>query len=287
MSSRVTEPAASRFLPDDFDPAAPVAVIAGQRDYPVLTIEGIRAAGVPVRLIALKGETREELIDTFPESERTVIKVGQVGHMLKALRQLGARYALFVGQVSPGKLFRDLTPDLKALTLLASLRERNAHTIFGAITSEITKIGVQMLDARAFLDQHLAVPGLMTPGHQKAKQDHIDFGIRIAREIARLDVGQGVVVRKGTVLAVEAFEGTDDMLRRANKYKTDQLIFVKCAKHDQNPHFDWPVFGEATLASMQVAGITTAALQADAVVMLHRPALLRQAAAAGIELIGW
>lgn len=277
----------SQFLPTDFDPTRPVAVIAGQRDYPVLTVEAIRAAGVPVRLIALHGETRPELVESFPEAERAVIKVGQIGHMLKALRKLEAGYALFVGQVSPGKLFRDLTPDVKALTLLASLRERNAHTIFGAITAEIEGIGVRMLDARAFLDHHLSAGGLMTPGKLKAKQAHIDFGIRKALEIARLDIGQGVVVRKGTVLAVEAFEGTDDMLARANKYKTDQLIFVKCAKPGQNPHFDWPVFGERTLESMRQSGIRTAALQADSVVMLHKPALIGMAAAHGIELLGW
>ncbi|MGC9452170.1 MAG: LpxI family protein [Oceanipulchritudo sp.] len=277
----------SQFLPEDFDPARPVAVIAGQRDYPVLSVEAIRQAGVPVRLVALQGETRQDLIDSFPVNERIVIKVGQIGKMLKALQQLEARYALFVGQVSPGKLFRDLSPDLRALTLLASLKERNAHTIFGAITAEIERIGVRMLDARTFLDRHLSTPGLMTPGKLKAKQPHIDFGIRMAREIARLDIGQGVVVRKGTVLAVEAFEGTDDMLARANMYKTDQLIFVKCAKADQNPHFDWPVFGEKTLQSMQVAGIRTAALQAGGVVMLHKPELLEMAAKAGIELLGW
>ncbi|MEX0332553.1 MAG: LpxI family protein [Puniceicoccaceae bacterium] len=277
----------SQFLPADFDPTRPVAVIAGQRDYPVLTVEAIRAAGVPVRLVALQGETRPELIESFPETERELIKVGQIGKMLKSLRKLEASYALFVGQVSPGKLFRDLTPDVKALTLLASLKERNAHTIFGAITSEIEKIGVQMLDARAFLDASLSTRGLMTPGKLHAKKDHMDFGIRMAKEVARLDIGQGVVVRKGTVLAVEAFEGTDDMLARANKYKTDQLIFVKCAKPDQNPHFDWPVFGERTLESMEASGITTAALEADRVVMLGKQSLLQQAAAAGIEIYGW
>jgi DUF1009 family protein len=264
-----------------------VAVIAGQRDYPVMSVEALRSAGIPVRLVALHGETRPELVDSFPEDQREIIKVGQIGKMLKALKKLEARYALFVGQVTPGKLFRDLTPDVKALTLLASLRERNAHTIFGALTAEIEKIGVQMLDARAFLDASLSTAGLMTPGKLRAKKDHMDYGIRMAREISRLDIGQGVVVRKGTVLSVEAFEGTDDMLARANKYKTDQLIFVKCAKPDQNPHFDWPVFGEKTLETMQASGITTAALEADRVVMLGKDDLIQKATAAGIELFGW
>jgi len=283
----VAEHLPSRFLPDGFDSTEPVAVIAGQRDYPILSVEAIRRAGLPVRLIALQGETQDELIDAFPESERAIIKVGQIGKMLKALKTLEARYALFVGQVSPGKLFRDLVPDVKALTMLASLKARNAHTIFGSLTAEISAIGVQMLDARAFLDSELSSHGLMTPGKLVAKKEQIDFGIRMAREIARLDIGQGVVVRKGTVLAVEAFEGTDDMLSRANKYKTDKIVFVKCAKTEQNPHFDWPVFGEKTLESMQSSGVRTAALEADRVVMLHKEKILKKATSMGIELFGW
>lgn len=283
----MVDPPATRYLPPGFDPSRPVAVVAGQRDYPVLSVQALRRAGIPVRLIALHGETQPELIEDFPENERAVIKIGQVGHMLKALKELQAGYALFVGLISPGRLFRDLTPDLKALTMLASLRERNAHTIFGAIANEITRIGVTMLDARAFIDEHISTPGLMTPGRRKADRDNLEFGIRMARQIAQLDIGQGVVVRKGTVLAVEAFEGTDDMLARANKYKTDRLIFVKCSKTDQNPFFDWPVFGEQTLERMRASGITTAALEAGRVVMLHKPHLIEKAAEAGIELIGW
>ena len=283
----MAEPTISQFLPEGFDPSCPVAIIAGQRDYPILCAEAIRQAGVPVRLLALQGETRTELIDSFPETEREVIKVGQIGKMPKALRKLGARYAIFVGQVSPGKLFRDLAPDIKAITLLAALKERNAHTIFGAITREIEQIGVHMLDARAFLDEHLSTTGLMTAGKLKAREEHIAYGVRMAREVARLDIGQGVVVRKGTVLAVEAFEGTDDMLARANKYKTDQLVFVKCAKPDQNPYFDWPVFGERTLESMQASGIQTAVHEAGRVVMLHKTDLLENARSRGIEIVGF
>lgn len=277
----------SRFLPSDFDASAPVAVIAGQRDYPVLAIEAMRAAGVPVRIVAFDGETREDLYDSFPETERARIKVGQVGKMLKALKRLDARYALFVGQITPGRLFRDLTPDLKALAMLAKLKARNAETIFGSICAEVEKIGVSLLDARAFMDGHLATPGLMTQGKLRANPEHIAFGVQKAREIAALDIGQGLVVRKGTVLAVEAFEGTDDMLARANKYKTDQLIFVKTSKPRQNPHFDWPVFGEKTLQTMHASGIQTAALEVDKTILLRKEALLAEANRLGIELYGY
>lgn len=277
----------SSFLPTDFDPTSPVAVVAGQRDYPVLAVESMRAAGIPVCLIAFNGETREELFESFPSDQRAMIKVGQVGRMLKAMKSMKARYALFVGQITPGRLFKDLTPDLKALSMLAKLKERNADTIFGSICDEVRKIGVEILDARSFMDDHVATEGLMTPGKQQADPEHIEFGIRMAREIARLNIGQGVVVRKGTVLSVEAFEGTDDMLARANKYKTDKLIFVKTSKANHNPHFDWPVFGDKTLESMHMSGIRTAALEADRTIMLNKGELLETAARLNIEIIGY
>ena len=119
-----------------------------------------------------------------------------------------------------------MRPDLTTAAILLRLKKKNAETIFGAIAEEIAGIHVDLLDARAFLDDHLAFDGLMTKGHVKVDADAIDHGVEIAREVARLDIGQGVVVRKGTVVAVEAFEGTDEMLRRAGGFKTDGLIFV-------------------------------------------------------------
>jgi len=277
----------SAYLSADFDPSAPVAVVAGNRDYPRLAVAAMRAAGVPVKLIALEGETEDALWADFAEPERAKIKVGQVGKLLKSLTRLKARYALFVGSVTPGKLFKGLHPDLKAIAILATLKQRNAETIFGAIAQEITDIGVTMLDARAFMDDHLATVGEMVAGKATPEPDNLAYGIEMAREIARLDIGQGVVVRKGTVLAVEAFEGTDDMLARANKYKTDRLIFVKTAKPNQNPHFDWPCFGVKTLEAMHASGVGTAALEAGRVVMLDKPAILAKAKALGIRLEGF
>lgn len=277
----------SKFLPANYDPTAPVAVIAGRQLYPVLTIAAIRSANVPVRLVAFEGETRQDVVDSFPENERAVIKVGQVGKMLKSLEKLGARYAIMVGQITPGRLFRDLHPDLKALRMLSSLKERNAATIFGAICDEVTKIGVTILDARSFLDDQLATPGVMTGGRLRASADAVEHGIKIAKAVSELDIGQGVVVRKGTVLAVEAFEGTDDMLTRANKYKTDGLVFVKTAKPRQDLRYDVPVFGMRTLEVMQEHGIELACLEAERTLILEKDKVLARARDAKIQLYGY
>ncbi|WP_221028867.1 LpxI family protein [Actomonas aquatica] len=277
----------SAHLPSDFDASRPVALIAGQALYPRLVADAIRAAGVPLRLIAFEEETAPELWDSVPESDRVRIKVGQLGHMLKALDRFGAGYALMAGQITPRRLFKGLHPDLKATRILFSLKRRNAETIFGAIATEIEKLGIHLLDARAFLDDHLAPEGLFAGRKFPIPDDYLAHGIQIARECARLDIGQGCVVRKGTVLAVEAFEGTDEMIRRAGTFKTEDALFVKTVKGRQDFRFDVPCFGQRTLESMREAGLRAAALEAGNVIVLDRPAVEKQAAEWGISLLGF
>ena len=277
----------SRFLPAEFDPKKNLTLIAGQGVYPGLAAQAIRRAGIPLKLVAFDEETPPDLVGSFAPEDRCTVLVGQLGKMLRALEQFGAGYALMAGQITPRRLFRGLHPDLKATRLLFSLKRRNAETIFGAIAAEIEKAGVKLLDARAFLDDHLASPGVMTGGRFPIERDFLDHGIHIARETARLDIGQGVVVRKGTVLAVEAFEGTDDMLRRAGGFKSDRLLFVKAAKANQDFRFDVPVFGSRTLETMREAGIAAAALEAGKVILLDRPALIARARAWGVHLLGF
>lgn len=277
----------SRFVPENFNPARPVAIIAGKGRYPELTCEALRQAGLAVRLIAFEDETREALVERFPAEERTRIKVGQVGKMLKALKKFDAGYAIMAGQITPKRLFKGMQPDLKAVALLASLKERNAETIFGALATEIQAIGVTLLDARAFLDSHIAGEGPLTPVARNIDPASLAHGVRLAREMARLDVGQGVVVAHGTVLAVEAFEGTDKMLARAGEFGAKDALFVKTSKPGQDYRFDVPVFGERTLEVMANAGIRAAALEAGNTLILDREAVLREAARNKIALIGY
>ncbi len=277
----------SAFLPKDFDPKKPVALIAGQGIYPILIANAIRRVGVPLRLIAFDEETRPDLIASVPETERRTLLVGQLGKALKTLEQFGAGYAIMAGQITPRRLFKGLHPDLKAARILFSLKRRNAETIFGALVAEIEKLGIHMLDARSFIDDHMASTGTMTGGKFPIEPDYLEHGIHIARESARLDIGQGCVVRKGTVLAVEAFEGTDAMLRRAGEFKTDNALFVKTVKSRQDFRFDVPCFGLRTLETMREAGLQAAALEAGKVIMIDKPAVLAQARTWGISLYGF
>lgn len=280
-------PSLSAFLPAGFNPRKPVALIAGQGLYPILVAQAIRHAGVPLKLIAFDEETRPDLVNSFAEADRRTLLVGQLGKMLKTLEEFGAGYALMAGQITPKRLFKGLHPDLKATKILFSLKRRNAETIFGAIAREIEALGITLLDARSFLDDHLAAAGCMTGRSFPVDREYLDHGIHIARECARLDIGQGCVVRKGTVLAVEAFEGTDEMLRRAGALKAAEALFVKTVKTRQDYRFDVPCFGQRTLETMREAGLKAAALETGKVIILDRPAVIAQARTWGISLFGF
>ena len=276
----------SRFLPDNFDANLPLTLIAGQGQYPVLLAERAREAKIPLRLIELGGETSPELVSSFSEDERAAVKVGQVGKLLKELKRLDAGYAVMAGQVTPGKLFKGLHPDLKAIRMLAGLDRKNAETIFGAIGDEIKKIGVHLLDARVFMDEDLASEGVMVKGKEKIDPEHLAHGIEIARENARLDVGQGVVVSQGTVLAVEAFEGTNAMLDRAGQFGAKNCLFVKLGKPKQDNRFDVPVFGVQTLKTLSEVNIKNVALESRSVLLLDKVEVLIQAKKLGIAISG-
>ncbi|NBX34884.1 LpxI family protein, partial [bacterium] len=240
-----------------------------------------------VKLVSFEEETDPALVAAFAPADHRAIPVGKLGQMLDALKELGAAGAVMAGQITPRKLFSGMVPDLKLVAMLASLKERNAETIFGGIAREIEAAGVRMLDARVFLDDHLATPGCLTGWLSGVADDELGFGVRMAREMARLDVGQAVVTAKGTVIAVEAFEGTDNMLKRCAATGGKEMLLTKAAKHAQDWRFDVPCFGLQTLESMVAGGVKRAALEADAVILIDKPAVIARAKELGVTLLGF
>jgi len=274
-------------LPPDHNPNAPHALISGKGNYPILLSKRAKKAGIPLRLIAVEGETPPKLYDSFRPEHRTLVKVGQLGKMLKVLKKFEAKYAIMAGQISPGKLFKGLHPDLKAVSLLASLKEKNAETIFGAIADEITKVGTTLLDARSFMEEDLADGGILVGKFPDKNMPWLEHGIKIATEVSRLDIGQAVIVRKGTVLAVEPYDGTDALIEYCAKFKTKDAILVKTSKPNQDYRFDVPVLGERTLQKLAASDIHTAAIAANSTLLLDKPNLLKQAKDLKINLIGF
>lgn len=275
----------SKFLPDNFDKSQTLALMAGKGVYPKLLKDSAESLGVKIKLIAFEDETSQELKSEFPDLIE--INAGELGKLLKALKKFDAKYAVMAGQITPKKLFKGLRPDLKALAILATLKKRNAETIFGAIANELSKIGVEMLDARSFMDSSVAPLGFFCGTKWKIEDAHLSHGIQIAKECAKLDIGQGCVVARGTVLAVEAFEGTDNMLERAGSFGAEDAVFVKTVKPKQDYRFDVPVIGERTLRKLSAANIKNVALAAGKVIILETEKVKKLAEETGIKIFGY
>jgi len=265
--------------------ASPLFLIAGGGDYPRLVIEGARKAGVSrIVMAAFEGETKSELAGMVDAVEW--MKVGQMGRLLDAAKKSGAHRSLMAGQIAPSHLF-NLRPDFKALVLLAKLKERNAETLFGAVAGELEKVGVGLVSATTYLDEHLATPGLIAGPKLKSRYlADLDFGFRIAKETSRLDIGQTVVVKNGTVLAVEAFEGTNEAIRRGGALGRGSATLVKVSKPGQDMRFDVPVIGTRTLEVAAEAGIHAIGVEAGATLLLDRSKVCAEAVRLGISLHG-
>ena len=265
--------------------SAPLFLIAGSGDYPQLVIEGARAAGVErIAMAAFEGETRQDLAGLVDIVEW--MRVGQLGRLLDAAKKSGAQRALMAGQIAPSHLFH-LRPDFKALFLLAKLKERNAETLFGAVAQEMEKAGVPLIPATTFLDAHLATPGWIAGPKPGARQIRdLEFGFRIAKETSRLDIGQTVVVKNGTVLAVEAFEGTNEAIQRGGRLGRGGATLVKVSKPGQDMRFDVPVIGTRTLEVAAESGVRSLGVEAGATLLLDRPKVCALADRLGISLYG-
>jgi DUF1009 family protein len=260
-------------------------LIAGSGRYPSLLIESARASGVKtICVAAFKGETAESTSALADEVHW--MRVGQLGKLLEAAKRSGARHAMMAGQLAPSHLFH-LRPDVRALVLLARLKRRNAETLFGEVAKELSKTGLELLNATTFLDAHLARAGHIAGPRPSAREiEDIRFGFEIAKEVSRLDIGQSVIVKSGTVLAVEAFEGTNECIRRGGSLGRKDALLVKVTKPNQDLRFDVPVIGEKTIAVASEAKLRIVACEANRTLFLDRAAVCRAAVGAGITLYG-
>jgi len=260
--------------------------VAGRGDFPIEMCEAARRAGVPgLAVIGMHGET-DPAISGLADSLDWVY-VGQLRRSIAALKRRGVEEVIFAGQVRPGRLFKGLRPDWTALRLLCRLKERNAESIFSAIGAEFQRCGLRVLPSTTFMEEALAPTGLLgrvRPG--QAVREDIDFGVRIAREIGRLNIGQTVVVKRGTVVAVEAFEGTDKAIRRAGEIAHGGVTVVKVAKPGHDLRFDVPCVGMRTVESLRLAGARALVLHAGRTLLLRRERVLAACDAARIAVIG-
>jgi DUF1009 family protein len=261
-----------------------LGLIAGNGVYPRLLAQAARKAGLTkIVAAAFTNETDPALAQYVDEIEW--LRVGQLAKLLKTFREHGVDRAMMAGQIAPRNLF-DLRPDWKALLILARLKRRNAETIFSAIADELRKIDIELLPATSFLEDQLASSGLIAGAKlSRRENEDVDLGWNVAKEIARLDIGQTVIVRNGTVLAVEGFDGTNETIRRGGKLAA-KAVMVKLAKPNQDMRFDVPVIGVETIRVAVEANIRIIAVEAGKTLLLEREAIVDLAQRSGISLVG-
>jgi len=260
------------------------ALIAGNGQFPLLVLKEARRQGVDMVVLAIREEA-------FPEIEQLGARVhwvslGELQKALGILRQEAVRKAVLAGQVRHDKIFSDIPPDTFLAQLLARLPQKNTDALIGGIAAALQAVGIEVMDSTAFLQRLLPAPGPLTRRAPDADESaDIAYGRRIGREIARLDLGQTVVVSQRACVAIEAMEGTDAAIERAaGLAQGRRLVVVKVSKPKQDMRFDVPVVGLETLEVMKRANATALALDAGRTLVFDREEFVRRADEHGIAV---
>ena len=268
---------------------ARIGLIAGNGRFPFLALQGARSLGHDVTVVAVKEEAFPELEEAAREAGAEIhwVSLGHLGKCIKVLRQADVSQAIMAGQVKHAKIFSGIVPDLTLLMVLTKLRARNTDALISAVADLLRDQGIELLDSTAFLGPLIAKPGPLTKrSPSPEEQEDLAFGYRMADAVAALDIGQTIVVKDKAVVAVEAMEGTDVVIRRAGDIAGPGTRVVKVAKPKQDMRFDVPVVGIATIEAMTRAGATVISIDAGRTLIVDGDRFFAAADAAGIAVVG-
>jgi len=271
-------------MPDTNANAASWGLIAGNGRFPFLVLEGARNQGIDMAVIALKEEASPEL----EQAAKRVhwVSLGELSKTIDLMHKEGVTQAVMAGQVKHNKIFSAIRPDWKLAKLLFSLPRKNTDALIGAVARVLEDEGIRLVDSTLFLKPLLPEAGVLT---RRAPNEHeaedIAYGRALAQQIAGMDIGQTVVISDRACVAVEAMEGTDEVIARAARIVAGKpLVVVKVSKPAQDMRFDVPVVGLPTVEQMRVAGATALALDAGRTLLFDRTELIEAADAAGIAI---
>jgi len=263
-----------------------VGLIAGMGDLPKAIAAEARAKGFRVFAAALEPLADRGLSACVDDIRW--INVGKLGEIIESLKSSGVKEAVMAGKVPKSLLYKSrIIPDLRAMKLLFTLKDRRDDSILLAITKELEKDGVTLLNVTDFCSDMLAVDGVMTEGRPTRDElKDIAFGWKTAKELGRVDVGQTVVVKDRAVMAVEAIEGTNEAIRRGGRYAAEGAVVVKVSKPNQDFRFDVPVVGPNTLQAMIEVKARVLAVEAGKTILIGKGDLLTGADRSGISVVG-
>ena len=261
-----------------------IGIIAGTSQFPLLFAKAAKAKGFRVVAVAHKGET-------FPELEQEVdqltwVQVGQLGKLIKALRKEGVRQAVMCGGVEKTRMFVDVRPDIKALSLIGRIRHLADDGILRTLCEVLEEEGISILPSHQLVPELLAPEGVYTKrGPSKDEEADAEVGWSLAAELGKLDIGQCVVVKGRVVVAVEAIEGTDACIKRGGELAGKGAVVVKRCKPTQDQRFDLPAVGEQTVRTMAQAGASCLVIEAGRTLAFDRQGMVELAEEKGMCLM--
>jgi DUF1009 family protein len=262
-----------------------IGLIAGSGHFPGIFSKAARKKGLKVYAVAHVGETDPGL-ETLVEAIRWV-KIGQVRKLITFLKQNDVRDTVMVGGITKTKMFSGVRPDLTALKIVATMDHTQDDRLLRAFAGELEKEGIKVRASTFLLPELLAPEGCWTRRKpSKSEKADVQFGWRIVKEIGGLDIGQSVVVRDGSVMAVEAIDGTDATIRRGGKLGKEKTVVVKASKPNQDMRFDVPAVGVKTIKTMISVGASVLAVEAGKTVVFDKEEMVALANQKGISIIG-
>lgn len=260
-------------------------LIAGNGQFPFLVVEGAKKRGAALAVVAIKEETDPRIDDVADHIKW--VGIGQLGKMISFLKDEGVEKAMMAGQVKHVQIFSGALPDVRMLKMLWHLPKRNTDSLIGGVADEMAKEGIELIDSTYLIPDHLATRGLLTKRQPTdIERENIEYGLHMADEIGRLDLGQTIVVRAKACVAIEAMEGTDATIRRAGELANGKLTVVKVAKPDQDMRFDVPVVGVPTIENMMKAGATCLSITAGKTLIFDRNEMIALADSNKICIVG-
>jgi DUF1009 family protein len=262
----------------------PLGIIAGGGKFPMLVAESARREGYPVIAVAHYNETDpalEEKVDKI-----IWVKLGQLGQLINALKKNRVTKALMAGSIKKQRMFSKIRPDMTGLALMSKIAMFHDDGILKALANAFESKGIEIISCIAFLPELLAERGCLTRKKPtKGEKKDIEFGWQMAKELGRLDIGQCVVVREKTVLALEAIEGTDQTILRGGKLAREKAVVVKVSKPNQDLRFDIPTVGLKTVEVMSEVKASVLAVEAEKSLMFDKPEMIASADRSGISIV--
>ena len=261
-----------------------LGLIAGNGRFPLIFTEAAQAEGVEIVAVAHEGETPAAIATLVPTV--TWIHVGELGKMIDTFHQAGISQAVMAGGISKAGALAHFQPDARGLAFISRLSSLKDDVILRGIAQELEREGIVVVESTRFLSALLPQDGTLTTTAPDAQQwEDIRLGVAAAKALGRWDIGQSVVVKRGTVLAVEGIEGTNETIRRGGTLGGGGTVVVKVSKPQQDLRFDIPAVGPETIAVMQEVKAAVLAVETGKTLMLDKPLLVQMADAAAIAVV--